>query len=172
VTHGFANAVRLALALNFAVKLDIGQPDPTLVQELEAVLDHYLHRATVAQPVEYFHSTFLSYFHDQPASLWSILEEDPEEIRFVSDEGQETVSNRLGVSQLGYENGRLTLVTESVSRRSECDDCEFFDRCGGYFKWPDARFSCAGVKRLFATIRSAAFQLQEDVRHVPATPRG
>jgi hypothetical protein len=172
VTNSFVNAVRLALALSFAVKLEVGQPDRKQVEELRTVLDLYLHRSTVVQPVEYFHSTFLSYFNNQPANLWSILEEDPEEIRFVSEEGQESVSSRLKDSRLTFESGRVTLESGLVTRKSECDDCEFFDRCGGYFKWPNANFSCEGVKTLFATIRSAAAQLHEDVKQVPATQRG
>src|SRR6185295_11376772 len=69
VSAGFANAVRLSLALHFSVKLEVGQPDRELIEELEKVLELYLHRATVSQPVEYFHSTFLSFFHQEPASL-------------------------------------------------------------------------------------------------------
>ncbi|MDV7398607.1 hypothetical protein RZS08_44795, partial [Arthrospira platensis SPKY1] len=34
VRPGFAKAVRLAVALDFAVRLEVGQPDPALIDEL------------------------------------------------------------------------------------------------------------------------------------------
>lgn len=194
VSAGFANAVRLALALHFSVKLEVGQPDPDLVEELGKVLALYLHRATVVQPVEYFHSIFLSFFHQEPASLWLIQEEDPEQIRFVSEDGEASVSKRLsgqehGSSipgfpdaqrgwigtvrdgagfQLQHGNGRQQIKPEATVEKSECDTCEFFDRCGGYFKWPNRDFDCAGVKGLFGTLRAAAAELRSDLARIPA----
>ena len=80
VKNGFVKAIRLALALGFSVKLDVGQPDVSLIAELAEVLDLYLHRADVSQPVEYFHSTFLSFFNrKQSPNLWILQEEDPED---------------------------------------------------------------------------------------------
>lgn len=168
VTTGFANAVRLALALHFSVKLAVGQPGPELIEELSKVLEFYLHRSTVSQPVEYFHSTFLSFFHQEPASLWFIQEEDPEQIRFVSDDGEENVSKRLSGLPLPNQPGLRLVEQELPGEKSECDDCEFFDRCGGYFKWPDKDFSCDGVKTLFGTMRAAAAELRTDLSRVPA----
>lgn len=181
VSAGFANAVRLSLALHFSVKLEVGQPGPDLIEELNKVLELYLHRATVSQPVEYFHSTFLSYFHEEPASLWYIQEEDPEQMRFVSDDGEESVTKRLagrgssrtvreGVRlQLQNVNGRREIAPQATVEKSECDDCEFFDRCGGYFKWPNRDFDCVGVKGLFGTLRAAAAELRTDLGRIPAT---
>jgi len=172
VSAGFANAVRLSLALHFSVKLEVGQPDRELIEELEKVLELYLHRATVSQPVEYFHSTFLSFFHQEPASLWLIQEEDPEQIRFVSDDGEESVMKRLSGSysprRNGKANGLAANAPAATAESSECDTCEFFDRCGGYFKWPNRDFDCEGVKGLFATLRSAAAELRTDLSRVPA----
>ncbi len=171
VNAGFANAVRLSLALHFSVKLEVGQPDRELIEELEKVLELYLHRATVSQPVEYFHSTFLSFFHQEPASLWFIQEEDPEQIRFVSDDGEENVTKRLSGSLLPRRNGTASglaaKASPAASEKIECDTCEFFDRCGGYFKWPNRDFDCEGVKRLFATLRTAAAELRTDLGRVP-----
>jgi hypothetical protein len=192
VSAGFANAVRLSLALHFSVKLEVGQPDRELIEELEKVLELYLHRATVSQPVEYFHSTFLSFFHQEPASLWFIQEEDPAQIRFVSDDGEESLTKRLSVwgnsptpgspagqpgwggtvredvsFQLQNGNGRRKLEPAATGEKSECDTCEFFDRCGGYFKWPNPDFDCEGVKGLFATLRTAAAELRTDLGRVP-----
>ena len=140
VRAGFANAVRLSLALHFAVKLDVGQPGPELIEELNKVLEFYLHRPTVGQPVEYFHSTFLSFFHQEPASLWFIQEEDPEQIRFVSETGKENVSERLQgfpwQRRNGSAKGLARIAREPALEQSECDSCEYFDRCGGYFNGP------------------------------------
>lgn len=193
VSAGFANAVRLSLALHFSVKLEVGQPGPDLIEELNKVLELYLHRSTVSQPVEYFHSTFLSFFHHEPASLWFIQEEDPEQLRFVSEDGEENVTRRLrelgnspapgspdgqpgwdgmvreGVSfQLQHGNGRRQIGAQATAEKSECDTCEFFDRCGGYFKWPNKDFDCAGVKGLFGTLRAAAAELRTDLGRIPA----
>jgi hypothetical protein len=171
VSAGFANAVRLSLALHFSVKLEVGQPDRELIEELEKVLELYLHRSTVSQPVEYFHSTFLSFFHQEPASLWFIQEEDPEQIRFVSDDGEENVTKRLNgsIGQRRHESASgLTAKSPAASEKSECDTCEFFDRCGGYFKWPKRDFDCEGVKGLFGTLRTAAAELRTDLSRVPA----
>ena len=97
VKNGFVKAVRLALALGFSVKLEVGQPDASLIAEMAEVLDLYLHRSEVSQPVEYFHSTFLSFFnHKQSSNLWFVQEEDPEQFRFITNEGAETVSPRFG----------------------------------------------------------------------------
>lgn len=167
VTTGFADAVRLSLALHFTVKLEVGQPDQDLIKELSEILELFLHRSTITQPVEYFHSTFLSFFHQEPVSLWYVQEEDPEQIRFVSDDGEEGLSKRLhGLpfhSQKSFRPGEQQVAGE----KSECDDCEFFDRCGGYFKWPDKNFSCEGVKTLFGTMRAAAAELRTDLSRIP-----
>jgi hypothetical protein len=167
VTAGFVDAVRLSLALHFSVKLEVAQPNQDQIKELGEILELFLHRSTVSQPVEYFHSTFLSFFHQEPASLWFIQEEDPEQIRFVADDGEESLSQRLQGLPFPNNNGLLAVEQSMVGEKSECDSCEFFDRCGGYFKWPDKNFSCEGVKTLFDTMRTAAAQLRTDLSRVP-----
>ncbi|HEV7473275.1 MAG TPA: hypothetical protein VGN90_04445 [Pyrinomonadaceae bacterium] len=168
VIPGFSDAVRLSLALHFSVKLEIGQPDRQLVEELSELLELYLHRSTIAQPVEYFHSTFLSFFHQEPSSLWFVQEEDPEQIRFVADNGEESLAKRLDGLPFQNGNGLRSNELELASEKSECDDCEFFDRCGGYFKWPSKDFRCDGVKTLFGTMRAAAAELRTDLGRIPA----
>lgn len=165
VRPGFVKAVKLALALNFAVKLEVGQPDSALVEEMAEVLDLYLHRTSVSQPVEYFHSIFLSFYHKEPSSLWFIQEEDPEHFRFITDEGEETVSERFAGIYLKDQMGMI-VKEQTVAppvKESECDACEFFACCGGYFKWPDREFSCEGVKTLFGTLQGAAAELKNDL---------
>jgi len=165
VRPGFLKAVKLALALNFAVKLEVGQPDSALIQELEQVLDLYLHRPSVKQPVEYFHSIFLSFYHQEPSSLWFIQEDDPAQFRLISDEGEEMVSQRFAGNYLKDKAGAIVgeQATALTSEKSECDTCEFFSCCGGYFKWPDKEYRCEGVKTLFGTIKGAAEELRDDL---------
>jgi hypothetical protein len=166
VKRGFVKAARLALALGFSVKLEVGQPDAALVAEMAAVLDLYLHRSEVSQPVEYFHSTFLSFFdRKQRSNLWSVQEEDPEQFRFVTNEGVETVSPRFGKTD--WEDLKLILAARqmpfTLTEETECDNCEFLETCGGYFKWPNKQFDCQGVKTLFSRLDLAAEELRNDL---------
>lgn len=167
VVPGCYKAVKLAVSLNFAVKLVMAQqPDQALIEELAQVLDLYLHRPNVAQPVDYFHSTFLSFYHGQTTTLWSIQEEDPTVIRYVTDEGKETISPRLNGFTFGADCD--TVVTDYqralLAEKGECDGCEFLDNCGGYFKWPDKQYHCDGVKSLFRTLKEAAGELQRELK--------
>jgi hypothetical protein len=50
LVSGFSQAVKLAISLRYAVKLDVQQPDEDLLTELEDVLDLYLHLSSVNQP--------------------------------------------------------------------------------------------------------------------------
>ena len=173
VKKGFAKAVRLALALGFSVKLEVGQPDVCLIAEMAEVLDLYLHRSEVSQPVEYFHSTFLSFFHQrQFPNLWFVQEEDPEHFRFITNEGVETVSPRFG--EIDWKE--LTLVpgaqTAPTLNKTECDGCEFFETCGGYFKWPNREFDCEGIKILFSRLNLAAEELRNDLVSFQELPGG
>src|SRR5215203_2695424 len=95
VKPGFAKAVKAALALKFAVKLDVSQPDSSLLEELALVKELFLHRSTVDQPVEFFYSTFLSFYHHEPGSMWQIQEEDPDMFCYVTDDGEEIRSRRV-----------------------------------------------------------------------------
>jgi hypothetical protein len=175
VKNGFAKAIRLALALGFSVKLDVGQPDASLIAELSEVLDLYLHRSEVSQPVEYFHSAFLSFFNrKQSPNLWIVQEEDPEQYRFISNEGVETVSSRFGaVDWKELKPIFAAQMTEpTTSEETECDGCEFVETCGGYFKWPNKEFDCEGVKTLFSRLSLAAEELRNDLASFRELPGG
>jgi hypothetical protein len=163
VTTGFVKAVRLALALGFAVKLEVGQPDDSLVAGMAEVLDLYLHRSQVSQPVEYFHSIFLFFFnHKQPTNLWFVQEEDPEQFRFITNEGAETVAPRFG--EIDWKHLKPIFTAEhTLNEKTECDGCEFLKPCGGYFKWPNKEFDCEGVKTLFSGLNLAAEELRNDL---------
>jgi hypothetical protein len=166
VKNGFVKAVRLALALGFSVKLEVGQPDASLIAEMTEVLDLYMRRSEVSQPVEYFHSTFLSFFNrHQSSNLWSVQEEDPEQFRFITNEGAERVSLRFG--EIDWKDLEPIFAAQrmesTLSEKTECDGCEFLEPCGGYFKWPNREFDCEGIKTLFSRLNLAAEELRNDL---------
>ena len=164
VVRGFSKVVKLATSLNFAVKLEGSQPDPALVEELSQVMHFYLHQETVSEPVEYFHSLFLAFYRGDPVTLWAVQEEDLSRNRYVTDEGEETVSNRFpAVHQHRDVSSFVRAFLDSVlAEQGECCRCEFLDHCSGYFKWPRKDYKCDGVKGLLQTIKRAAGQLRED----------
>ncbi len=165
VTPGFGKAVKLAVSLQFAVKLEITPPEPALVEELTQVLTLYLHRSTVAQPIEPFHSSLLALFHQQPVTLWTIQEEDPALFRYITEQGEERLPGRLAGIPAQADNGAFveTWWRQLLTENSECNGCPFLDYCGGYFKWPEPAFRCDGVKRLFGRLQEAATELRRDL---------
>ena len=175
VKNGFVKAVRLALALGFSVKLEVGQPDASLIAEMTEVLDLYMRRSEVSQPVEYFHSTFLSFFNrHQSSNLWSVQEEDPEQFRFITNEGAERVSLRFG--EIDWRDLEPIFAAQrmesTLSEKTECDGCEFLEPCGGYFKWPNREFDCEGIKTLFSRLNLAAEELRNDLASFQKLPGG
>lgn len=170
VRPGFAKAVKVAVALEFAVRLDVGQPDPALIEELAAVLEFYLRQSSVAQPIEYFHGTLLGLFHAEPLPLWVIQDEEPGVMRYVTDEGQETMVGRLAEHQFALppDASLVDWTEQALATAEDCRDCEFFLSCGGYFKWPRADYDCGGVKRIFGLLRDAAAELRRDLEAGPA----
>lgn len=166
VRAGFGKAVKAAVALDFAVRLEVGQPEPALIEELAEVLQFYLRQPTVAQPVEFFHSTLLGFYHNDPAPLWVILDDDPRHQRYVSDDGVKCLPGRLAGIAITVDllNCKLEEEIEHVLAASEdCRNCEFLSSCGGYFKWPQRDYDCAGVQRLFSELRNAAAELRCDL---------
>jgi hypothetical protein len=165
VVPGLSKAIRIATSLQFAVKLELGQPEPTAIGEMLAVLDLYLHQASVSQPVEFFHTTLVSFFDRNPVTLWDVQEEDPAYVRYVTDEGKERIARRMaGASEpREFESFVANLQGELLAENSECSRCEFFDYCGGYFKWPRKDYGCEGVKRVFRDLKDAAIELEHDL---------
>ena len=165
VVPGFSKAVKLATSLNYAVKLEIEQHDEILIEEIESVLDLYLHRSYVRHPIEFFQSLLLCLYRNEPVSLWEIAEESPAQVRFITDDGEETISKRFAGVRLAVKLNKFvdTFAQELISEKRECHDCEFFSFCSGYFKWPDKAYSCAGVKRVFRTLVSASQEVREDL---------
>lgn len=162
---GFGAVVKLAVSLNFAVKVECGQPDQALTDEMLLMAEYYLHRTTVTEPIEFFHSLFLALYHRTPVTLWTIQEEDPFLFRYVTDQGEETMTGRLA----GLETGRggapvaENLCRGPVIETGECAGCQFVMNCRGYFKWPRREYRCDGVKSVMGTLREAAEELRRDV---------
>lgn len=165
VVPGFSAATKLAVSLNYAVRLEMDQPDETLFEEIESVLDLYLHRSYVHQPIEFFQTLLLALYRNEPISVWDIAEENPKYIRYITDAGEETVSRRFdGVRIAGSVTGFIESFAQNlIDERGECSNCEFFNRCHGYFKWPKKDYSCDGVRRIFHTLATATKEIHRDL---------
>lgn len=169
VQPGFLSAVKVAVSLDFAVRLEMGQPDPAVIAELGSVLDFYLHQTAVEQPVEFFDSVLLGFYHDDPVTLWSVLEEEPPFLRYVADNGVESGYGRLAgvdlttMAKLHTDTDGAVLIDQVLATAQDCRCCEFLSSCGGYFKWPDAAYDCTGIKGLFAQLRAAALEIRQDL---------
>ncbi|MEI2742478.1 MAG: hypothetical protein V9G63_08575 [Candidatus Competibacter sp.] len=175
VRPGFGKAVKTAIALDFAVRLEIGQPEPAAIDELLAVLDFYLHQPTVAQSIEFFHSALLGFYHQEPLPLWVVMEEEPQALRYIADDGAESRYGRLAALDLDAgvaPDADLEVWIEQVlATDPECRNCEFLNSCGGYFKWPRQDYDCAGIKRVFGGLQNAAAELRRDLKSLAdATP--
>jgi hypothetical protein len=174
VVAGFGRAVRMALALDFAVKLEMSEPpDADLIEELHEVLDLYLYRPAVSRPVEFFHTLFRAFYRWELATLWGIQEEDPARFRYVTDDGEEVAPRRVpraGAAHVaGAVPGTADYRRQLMAEKGECAGCSFFAYCGGYFKWPARGYDCAGVKTLFVALGAAAAELRSDVEAFDAT---
>jgi len=170
---GFGNVVKLAVSLDFAVKVEGGQPEESLSDEMQRIALFYLHQTTVSVPVEFFHSLFLAFYHRDPVTLWTIQEEDSSLNRFITDRGEETMPGRLaGVeASQGFSAFLSELRHGLAAEKGDCAGCEFLMQCMGYFKWPRGEYRCHTVKALMHTLRSAAEELRTDMASLPS-PEG
>jgi hypothetical protein len=165
VEPGFEKAVKLAESLQFAVRLQVGQPEAALIESLARLLQDYLHRTTVTQPVEFFHSLLLGFCNREPISLWAIQEDDPALVRHIDEQGREHLPKGLTGADIGPNPERFVADGGMGLRpqAAECADCRFFPVCRGYFKWPRRDYDCAGVKTLLGTLEQAGEELREDL---------
>jgi hypothetical protein len=165
VVPGFSKAVKVASALNFPIRLEFSQPAAPLISEIAEVLNTYLHYSAVSQPIEFFHSIFLSFYCGEANSLWNVQEEDPAWVRYVSENGHESLSphdfNHWPAADLDDFVARLQ--EEMLAPGSECSCCEFVEQCGCYFKWPNKDYSCEGIKSIFRELRTAVDELKADL---------
>jgi hypothetical protein len=162
---GFSRAVKLASSLNFFIKLEPGQPGLDVANEIAEVVELYLHHPSVSRPIEFFHSTILDFYHGVSSTLWEIQEADPAYIRYVTDDGKETLNRQPTCVE---ESGPLASFVPRIQQRllaegAECLSCEFFNNCGGYFKWPRRDYACGGIKKVFRSLKVAADELNGDL---------
>ena len=168
LVDGFSKAVRVASFLQLPVKLEGAQPDATLIEELSETLDFFLHNKAVSQPIEYFSGLLTTVIHKHPVTLWDIQEESPRLVRYVDDNGLETMARRPFIAQdIDLNSFHFELTKRVLSSEAECSSCEFFLNCGGYFKWPNPDYPCAGIKRVFHRLRNAALELHDDLSLYP-----
>jgi hypothetical protein len=162
VILGFSKAVKVATSLQYVVKLELGQPEPALIGELSEVLSSYLHQPLISQPIEPFHSLLISFYYADRATLWDIQEEDPAYFHYITKIGRQTIPRRFGGGRVTGNLGSFVtdFKRDLLAEAAECGSCEFFERCGGYFKWPRRDFSCDGVKALFRTLKEASEELR------------
>ena len=165
VAPGFSKAAKLAAALRLPIRLLPGQPTPDVLAELHELLEVYLHEPMVEAPVEFFHSLLAAMSGAHAGSLWTILEEDPAEFRRWDADGRAILprSAVLVSPETSLERFVEHHLKSLVEQGAECVTCPWQRSCCGYFKWPDPTYSCAGVKRLFASLKAAADEIGRDL---------
>jgi hypothetical protein len=146
---GFMKALRLSASLQLPVRLLPGQPSAEALAELTEAVQFYLHDPMAETPVEFFHSLLVALHGGKTGTLWTMLEQDSKV--FARDEAQRP---RDFVE---------THLARLIGQGAECAACRWQTVCAGYFKWPDPAYACAGVKRLFALIESAAAEIGRDL---------
>ena len=132
------------------------------MNELSAAVELYLHDPMVETPIEYFHSALARMRGAPTGSLWRVLEEDPAIFRRENGQkfrGAAQTSTELEPSA-DFVSGFLAGLVESGA---ECATCHWQGFCQGYFKWPDPKYSCDGVKELFLRLEAAAKEIQDDL---------
>jgi hypothetical protein len=162
---GLNKAVKVATSLQFTVKLEITRPGAAAVEEMRTALDFYLHHSSVTQPVEFFHGALSAFYRNDRVTLWDIQEENPSLLRFVTDDGAESIARRDSVDHVtdDLDNYMATFKEELLTERGECYGCEFFENCVGYFRWQHSDYTCEGVRPLLRTLQAAAVELRRDL---------
>jgi hypothetical protein len=121
-----------------------GQPDASLVSELNDAVDFYLRDPMVEVPVEFFHSLLAAFFESETGTLWDFLEQLP----YPASSTDDPVATHLA---------------SIIAGGGECADCRWQAVCAGYFKHPDPTYDCVGVKTLFARLEAAADEIKGDL---------
>jgi hypothetical protein len=170
VLSGSAKAVRLAAALRFPVRLLPGQPNGEVLGELHNILDIYLHESMVEAPVEFFHSFLAAVCGGNAASLWTILEHDPDTIRQYNADSQTSLptTGDPGEGEFPPSGFVEQHLKRLIAQGAECAACPWQGLCRGYFKWPDPGYSCEGIKRLFSVIEAAGTEIRLEAANFAA----
>jgi hypothetical protein len=168
VAPGFLKAAKLAAALRLPVRILPGQPTIQELEELNELLELYLHQPMVEAPVEFFHSLLATMFGTDSGTLWTILEENPAEFLRFDARGRAVLprSGVLGSTKNSFAGFVENHVKSLVEQGAECATCPWQKPCAGYFKWPDPTYSCEGVKRLFSTVQAAADEIGRDLANL------
>ncbi|HEY5813128.1 MAG TPA: hypothetical protein VIT23_10820 [Terrimicrobiaceae bacterium] len=154
-TGGFMKALRLAASLGLPVRLLPESPSAEAVDELAAALDFYLHDPMVEAPIEFFHSALAWMRGAQTDSLWHINEQDPAVFRH-----HDVAAKRDSGRPEDFVSKHLARLLDDGA---ECVTCRWQPLCQGYFKWPEASYSCYGVRKLLDTLRAAADEMEQDL---------
>lgn len=147
---GMEQAAMIAMALQLPVRLLPGQPDEACAASLERILDRYLHDPHAESPVEFFHAALARLLVGHAASLWEVLECDPD------------LFPRLGVPH--EEDFVRHHLERTLASGADCATCPFLAWCQGCFKWPQPDYDCTHVRRLLGRLEDAADQLRGDAR--------
>ncbi len=171
-TPGFLKAVRLAASLGLPVRLLPGQPSAETCQELAEALAFYLHDPMVEAPIEFFHSALASMRGSQTGSLWIVFEEDPAIFRHYDSNSQPELSRtaRPLAEKTSLHDFVKSHLARLIGEGAECATCPWQLLCQGYFKWPNPKYSCHGVKQLFAALRAAADEIEQDLASCEPQP--
>ena len=166
LSRGCTRTVKLALSLDFPVRLQVARLDDTLVDELTRILEYYLHHRTASQPIDFFHGVLTANYLNQAVTIWDIQEENPAYYRYVTESGKIefprpfSESYRPDDGACFLDDYKMQLLLE----QGDCSACLFFSTCLGYFKIPDKHFDCRRVKKLFQMIKDASTELKSSLR--------
>jgi hypothetical protein len=166
LSPGCTRTVKLAISLDFPVKLHVTRLDDTLVDELTGILEYYLYHRTASQPIDFFHSVLTAFYLNQAVTVWDIQEENPSLFRYVTDSGRIEFPRPL-LTTYGPDDGTCFLddyKLQLLLEQGDCSACLYFSICLGYFKIPDKNFDCKGVKKLFQMIKDACTELKNCLR--------
>jgi hypothetical protein len=165
---GLSKAVRLSVSLGLPMRILPGSPNAGVIGELEQALTFYLHDPMVQTPVEFFHSALAFFGGGDVGSLWNILEEDPARFQHFGPEGKLALPRQLESSEPDFTPAEFVRkrFERLVAAGNECATCPWQKICQGYFKWPDANYSCAGVKSLFSTLEQTVSEMQGSLKNL------
>jgi hypothetical protein len=165
-----AFAVRIATALGMAVKLEFPPNEAAASDELQDVLELYLHGRFVAQPVEPFHSLLQAAFHQRRENVWRVQDEDPAHVRYLSGQGRPTLPGRFERKPAAQLDKRFVARWRTAASRPglACCGCSHEENCRGYFQWPEPASRCE-AQPLLERIARAAGQLADDLKREGAS---
>ncbi len=150
---GLLKAVRVAASLQLPVRILPEQPSSEAIAELAAAADFYLHDPMVESPIEYFQSALAVLLGTGEGHLWSFLEKDP--ALYVRPDADETLHHS--------EDFVEAHLRDLIERQAECATCRWQNLCAGYFKQPDPAYDCSGIKSIFASLETAANEINGDL---------